>query len=200
MRMWRTAPGTAPYARTEAAATLLDNWRTSGSSRIDRELDGKLEILGPAAIMDAAWPRLADAVMEPVLGPLVDRLAALHGRSDDPATGGSAYVSGWCGYVDKDLRTLLGRPLRGPYSRRYCGAGVLATCRQALWAALDAAAAELEAKQGAGAFGLARRCDSRAHPIHVGRARGHDALVEPADLPAAHVLYFPSSALDTLGA
>jgi len=98
--------------------------------------------------MDAAWPRLADAVMTPVLGPLVSRLAALHGRSDDAGPGGSSYISGWYGYVDKDLRTLLGRDVRGPYSRRYCGAGVLATCRQALWDALDAAAAQLETTQG----------------------------------------------------
>ena len=78
--------------------------------------------------------RLADAVMTPVLGPLVGRLAALHGRSDDAGPDGSAYISGWYGYVEKDLRTLLGRQVRAPYSRRYCGAGVLATCREALWA------------------------------------------------------------------
>jgi hypothetical protein len=83
-----------------------------------------------------------------VLGPLVDRLAALHGRSADAAPGGSAYISGWYGYVDKDLRAVLGREVRGPYSRRYCGGGVLATCREALWAAIAAAAAELESKQG----------------------------------------------------
>ena len=86
--------------------------------------------------------------MTPVLGPLLDDLARLHERSDDAGPSGSAYISGWYGYVDKDLRTLLGRQVGAPYSRRYCGAGVLATCREALWAALDAAAAELEAKQG----------------------------------------------------
>jgi acyl-homoserine lactone acylase PvdQ len=139
--------GTAPSARAEAAASLLDNWRANGSSRLDRTLDGKVDDPG-AAVMDAAWPRLADAVMGPVLGPLVGRLAALNGRSDDANPGGSAYISGWYGYVDKDLRTLLGREVRGQYSRRYCGAGVLATCREALWAALDAAAAELEKTQG----------------------------------------------------
>ena len=139
--------GPAPSARAEAAAGLLDSWRTNGSSRLDRELDGKVDDPG-AAVMDAAWPRLADAVMTPVLGPLVGRLAALNGRSDDANAGGSAYISGWYGYVDKDLRTLLGREVRGPYSRRYCGAGVLATCREALWAALDGAAAELESTQG----------------------------------------------------
>jgi hypothetical protein len=98
--------------------------------------------------MDAAWPRLADAVMSPVLGPLVARLAALQGPSDDAGPGGSSYISGWYGYLDKDLRSLLERDVRGPFSRRYCGAGVLATCRDALWGALDAAAAELEATQG----------------------------------------------------
>jgi len=152
LRVWpvirdvlRTGPG--PSARAEAAAALLDGWRAAGSSRLDRELDGKIDDPG-AAVMDAAWPRLGDAVMGPVLGPLVDELARLHGRSDDAGPGGSAYISGWYGYVEKDLRALLGRQVRAPYSRRYCGAGVLATCREALWAALDAAAAELEAKQG----------------------------------------------------
>jgi acyl-homoserine lactone acylase PvdQ len=139
--------GSAPSARAEAAAGLLDHWRAAGSSRIDRDLDGKVDDPG-AAVMDAAWPRLADAVMAPVLGPLVGRLALLHGRSDDASPGGSSYISGWYGYVDKDLRSLLGRDERAPYSRRYCGAGVLAVCREALWAALDAAAAELESKQG----------------------------------------------------
>jgi acyl-homoserine lactone acylase PvdQ len=139
--------GPAPSARAEAAAAQVDSWRLAGSTRLDRELDGRVDHPG-AAVMDAAWPRLADAVMQPVLGPLVDRLAALHRRSNDAGPGGSAYISGWYGYVDKDLRTLLGRQVRGQYSRRYCGAGVLATCREALWATLDAAAAELDQKQG----------------------------------------------------
>jgi acyl-homoserine lactone acylase PvdQ len=139
--------GGAPSARAEAAAGLLESWRSAGSSRLDRDLDGSIDDPG-AAVMDAAWPRLADAVIAPVLGPLVDRLAALHGRSDDAGPGGSAYISGWYGYVDKDLRSLLDPETRGPYSRRYCGAGVLASCREALWAALDAAAADLEKAQG----------------------------------------------------
>ena len=139
--------GPAPSARAEGAASLVDAWRTAGASRIDRDLDGKIDDPG-AAVMDAAWSGLADAVMAPVLGPLVDRLAGLNGRSDDPAPDGSAFGGGWYGYVDKDLRMLLGRPVQGAFSRRYCGAGVLATCREALWAALDAASAKLEASQG----------------------------------------------------
>jgi acyl-homoserine lactone acylase PvdQ len=155
-------PGSAPSARAEAAAGLVDSWQLAGSSRLDRELDGRIDHPG-AAVMDAAWPRIADALLTPVLGTLVDRLASLHPRSDDAGPGGSAYISGWYGYVDKDLRTLLGRQVRGQYSRRYCGAGVLEACRAALWAALDAAAAELEAKQGPTAS--AWRADATAERI-----------------------------------
>src|SRR5262249_8402060 len=139
--------GPAPSARAEAAAGLLDNWRLNGSSRLDRDLDGKVDDPG-AAVMDAAWPRLADAVMLPVLRPLVARLAARKDRSYKANPCVSSYLAGWDGYLEKDLRSLLDRPVRGPYSRRYCGAGVLVTCRDALWGALDAAAAELETKQG----------------------------------------------------
>ncbi len=139
--------GPAPSARAEAARGLVDAWLAAGASRVDRELDGKIDAPG-AAVLDAAWPKLADAVLAPILGPLTDRLAAVHARSDDAGPGGSAYISGWYGYVDKDLRMLLGRPVRGEFSRRYCGAGDLATCRDSLWTALDAAAAELEAGQG----------------------------------------------------
>jgi len=142
----RTGP--APTTRAEATASLLDAWRDAGGSRIDRDLDGKIDHPG-AAVLEVTWPRLADAVFSPVLGPLVTRLAELHGRSDDPGPGGSAFLSGWYGYVDKDLRTLLGQPVRGPFSRRYCGSGSLEACRTALWAALDAAAVHLEQVQGA---------------------------------------------------
>ena len=139
--------GPAPSARAEAAAALVSSWGTAGGSRLDRDLDGKIDAPG-AAVLDTAWPALANAVLSPILGPLVDRLNELHPRSDDPGPGGSAYLSGWYGYVEKDLRMLLDRAVRGEFSRRYCGAGVLLTCRESLWAAIDAAAAQLEAEQG----------------------------------------------------
>jgi acyl-homoserine lactone acylase PvdQ len=152
MRVWPVIralldTGSAPSARAEAAAGLVEAWRVAGGSRLDRDLDGRVDDPG-AAVLDAAWPRIADAVLGPVLGPLVPRLAQLARRSDDANPRGSAYLDGWYGYVDKDLRTLLGRQVRGPYSRRYCGAGILATCREAVWDAIDEAAAALEASQG----------------------------------------------------
>ena len=71
-----------------------------------------------------------------------------------PNPGGSSYFAGWYGYVDKDLRTLLAEsrgapPPPGAFATRFCGAGSLAACRASLWAAIDAAGAELEDAQGA---------------------------------------------------
>jgi acyl-homoserine lactone acylase PvdQ len=140
--------GAAPSPRAAQMLQLLEAWVTKGSSRLDLNLDGKIDDPG-AAIMDAVWNRWADAVMTPVLGStLVTRLADLHTRSDDANPGGSSYIDGWYGYVDKDLRTLLGQPVKGAFSTRYCGAGDLAACRASLWAALDAAGAQLAAAQG----------------------------------------------------
>jgi acyl-homoserine lactone acylase PvdQ len=139
--------GPAPTARAQAASSLVTAWRLAGGSRLDRDADGLIDAPG-AAILDAAWPALADAVLSPVLGPLVDRLAAIHPRSDDAGPEGSAYLDGWYGYVEKDLRTLLGRSVRGQLSRRYCGAGLLVACRESLWAAIDDAARRLESEQG----------------------------------------------------
>jgi hypothetical protein len=139
--------GSAPTARAQAAASLVTAWRAAGGSRLDRDGDGRVDAPG-AAVLDAAWPGLADAVLSPILGPLVDRLAALHPRSDEPGEHGSAFLYGWYGYVEKDLRMLLGRSVRGQLSRRYCGAGVLLACREALWAAIDDAARRLESEQG----------------------------------------------------
>jgi hypothetical protein len=139
--------GPAPNARSAQMLALLESWRAAGGSRLDRELDGKIDDPG-AAILDAAWNRIADAVMSPVLGPQLDDLARLIQRDDAASSQGSSYGSGWYGYVDKDLRTLLGGGVKGKFKTRFCGQGDLAACRASLWAALDAAGAELAAAQG----------------------------------------------------
>jgi acyl-homoserine lactone acylase PvdQ len=137
----------APSARAQAMVDALTAWQRAGGSRIDRDLDGRIDHSG-AVIMDAAWRGLADAVMAPVLGPLTARLGALQAWSDNPSGDGSTFGFGWYGWIDKDLRRLLGRPVKGPYTTRFCGAGVLAACRASLWAALEAAGNELAATQG----------------------------------------------------
>ena len=142
------ARGPAPSARADAAAKVVDAWLAAGGSRIDLALDGKVDDPG-AAVLDAAWKPLTEAVMSPVLGSLTSRLEKLMPRDDAAGPGGSSYIEGWYGYLDKDLRTLLGRSVTAPFSARYCGGGDLTTCRAALWAAIDTAAMSLEAAQGA---------------------------------------------------
>jgi hypothetical protein len=83
-----------------------------------------------------------------VLGGLVPDLEKVATRDDSPARGGSSYISGWYSYLDKDLRTLLGRPVKQPFRTKFCGRGVVTTCAIALWGAIDKAAATLEATQG----------------------------------------------------
>jgi hypothetical protein len=96
--------------------------------------------------MDAVWPRVADAVMETVLGPQSAELAALVPRYDAPP-GGQA--DGWHSYVVKDLRDLFGPRPAAPFRVRYCAAGNTGNCRSALWAAIDAAGNAMAATQGA---------------------------------------------------
>ncbi len=138
----------AGTARASAAVQRVAAWYAAGGSRLDADLDGKVDSPG-AAIMDALWPRLAKAVLAPVLDP--ELLASLERLvPNDPAlepNGSSAY-SGWWSYVHKDLRSVLGRTVAGPYGARYCGRGDVEECAASLWAALDETAAELEAAQG----------------------------------------------------
>jgi acyl-homoserine lactone acylase PvdQ len=141
------ARGTAPTARDAQLVKLLDAWRANGASRLDRNGDSRIDDPG-AAIMDAFWPRAARAVMSPVLGPLTDGLAQLNPIDDSANDQGSSYIDGWYGYVDKDLRMLLGDPVKSPFHERYCGGGDVQACAASLWAALDAAGNELAAGQG----------------------------------------------------
>jgi acyl-homoserine lactone acylase PvdQ len=121
--------GPAPSARDAQVVDLLDNWVRRDAPRLDADNDGLYDEAAPA-IMDATWKPIAEAVMRPVLGDLVDDVDEVRGL--DITSGES--------YVDKDLRTLLGRSVRGKFNLRYCGNGSLASCRASLWAAVHQAA------------------------------------------------------------
>jgi hypothetical protein len=135
-------------ARAAAAAAQLDAWYAAGGSRLDADLDGKIDAPG-AAVLDAAWSKLANAALAPVLDEQARTELAKLVPGDPPLSpdGSSAY-SGWWSYVQKDLRSILGRPVAGAYQTRFCGAGDVAKCAASLWAVLDQTAAELAAAQG----------------------------------------------------
>jgi acyl-homoserine lactone acylase PvdQ len=138
------ARAAAPSARDAQLLQLLQSWN---GSRLDANGDGRVDAPG-AAIMDVWWPKLAVAVLQPVLGPLTSELAGLMAPDDPANPGGSSYGGGWYGYVDKDLRTLLGEKVTAPFTTRFCGAGSVAACAASLWQALDAAGNDLQATQG----------------------------------------------------
>ena len=95
-------------------------------------------------IFDAWWPLLVVAQFQGTMGPALFGTLAATLTVDESPSGvqhhGSAYQNGWWGYVDKDLRAVLGDPVAGPLGRVFCGGGNLAACRQALLGALGQAA------------------------------------------------------------
>ena len=108
--------------------------------------------------MDAWWSKLVRAEFEPVLsGNVFDELRRKEPLSDPigGAASAPAFFDGWWGFVSKDLRSLIHKkpkkprrrkghkrakqrrdPVKGRYSRVYCGRGSLKRCRAALRASL----------------------------------------------------------------
>lgn len=142
-----TAPGGSD-PRAQDMRNRLAAWATTGAHRRDRDGNGSYDDPQSPAIMDAWWPRLVHAMFDDASGHAITHLGLAlddHGRTDHL---GSAFQDGMYGQVHKDLRQVLGQPVTDPFSRTYCGSGVLAACRVALWNALDQAAADLEVEFG----------------------------------------------------
>ena len=129
--------GRAPSPLAQQVVDLLDNWVRRDAPRLDADGDGLYDEAGPT-IMDAVWKPIATAVMRPVFGELVEDL------DDVRSVGGLSGES----YVDKDLRTLLGYPVKGRFNLRYCGRGSLRACRRSLWTAIGQTADGLAALLG----------------------------------------------------
>ncbi|HEY8094321.1 MAG TPA: hypothetical protein VID93_11075, partial [Acidimicrobiales bacterium] len=129
--------GPAPSARDQEVVDILDHWVGRDAPRLDANGDGLWDEPGPV-IMDQLWRPIADAVMSPVFGSLVPDLNAVRGL------GSSSGES----YVDKDLRTLLGKRVRDRFNLSYCGAGSLAACRSSLWNVVHQTADQLASQLG----------------------------------------------------
>ncbi|GAA2184892.1 penicillin acylase family protein [Micromonospora lupini] len=144
------------------AVAKLRAWQQAGTRRVETSPGSKVYQHADAIrIFDAWWPLLASAEFRSGLGPdlyaaLVDAIevneapsggqnggrdGAASWASQGQAHKGSSFQHGWWGYVDKDLRTVLGDPVAGGLGRAYCGGGNLGACRQSLLDALGQAAA-----------------------------------------------------------
>jgi acyl-homoserine lactone acylase PvdQ len=125
-----------------AAVDVMRAWVRNGAHRRDFDRSGAYDQAEAVKIMDAWWPRWVRAQFRPTLGAklhetLVGSGAAIH---DAPRAQGSAFQSVVYGFAEKDLRTLLDRPVRGRYSRVYCGKGRFGACRSLLRSTLEKAA------------------------------------------------------------
>jgi acyl-homoserine lactone acylase PvdQ len=135
----------APNQQAAQMLVRLKQWRKAGGNRLDLNNDGFVDNPG-AAIMDAAWPKIANAFMRPQLGPQLDELNSLFSRFDAPPGG---QYSGWYQYFDRDIRSLLGMKQPQPLNNAYCGHGNLQRCQDAVWKAIASAGRELSHKFGA---------------------------------------------------
>ncbi|MBN0048800.1 penicillin acylase family protein [Streptomyces actuosus] len=148
LRVVTDSPVTDPTAA--AAASRLQSWVAAGARRTETSAgSGKYADADAIRILDAWWPLLVKAEFEPGLGsdlysaftadlPVDEAPSAGHGPTG--AHAGSSFQYGWWSYVDKDIRAVLGEPVRGPLARTYCGGGSLTGCRDVLIGTLKEAA------------------------------------------------------------
>jgi acyl-homoserine lactone acylase PvdQ len=151
----------APSPQAQQMLDLLGAWRANGGNRLDLNADGLIDDPG-AAIMDAAWAGMADACMGTRLTPeQLEELDSLFSRFNAPPGG---QYDGWYQYLDRDIRSLLGKRVRQPLENSYCGKGRRGSAQTAIWQAIAAAGEELTAQQGT-ADPSAWRADATAEEI-----------------------------------
>ena len=134
----------APSPLAAEADKVMEKWIKKGAS--DYGIEQPKE--PGAAVIDAVFSPMAEAVLAPVLGELEPEFASFTGIDNGPNSGGSSFGGGWYGYVYKDLRSLVGEPSSEPYSRQYCGNGNLETCSKSLWTAMQTALEGVASTQG----------------------------------------------------
>ncbi|MEO7803541.1 MAG: penicillin acylase family protein, partial [Actinomycetota bacterium] len=132
--------------RISQALTVLSDWEAAGAHRRDLDGDGQYDNSAAVALMDAWWLKSLKAAFGPTLGSAFE--AVPNSIDDKPGPGGSSYLEGWYGHLQKDLDSLRGSPVASPFSRAYCGNGSLTACRAALVASLSDAIATLETQFG----------------------------------------------------
>ncbi len=149
--------GSSGGPQVQQLVSLLNAWSAGGSQR--RALAGSNDVeYGPAVLlMDTWWPLLVRAEFQPTVGqPLMDFISQQFNsiQPDGIRDGtGNGFFEGWEMDVQKDLRQVLHQPVRGRFSRTYCGGGSLARCRSLLSSTLLQASAQLSQQYGSSQAG-----------------------------------------------
>jgi acyl-homoserine lactone acylase PvdQ len=139
IRVLKSAPVTDPAVAD--AITKLEAWRAAGGHRKTPSSSSKTYDHSDAIrIFDAWWPLLVPAEFRTKLGPeLYDALVHTQKIDERPSAQGSAFQNGWWGFVQRDLRKVLGDPVKTPQPVTFCGGGSLSECRTVLTDSLLAA-------------------------------------------------------------
>jgi hypothetical protein len=161
IRVIRTAAVTDP--NLAAVVDQLTAWQRAGAPRVETSPGSKTyQHAAAIRIFDAWWPLLVSGQFKAGLGDnlyqsLVNTLQineSPSGRQEGDVSNlpisanesvthkGSSFQYGWWGYVDKDIRAVLGDSVQGGLGRTFCGNGVLSACRSMLLSTLQAAAAQ----------------------------------------------------------
>ncbi len=134
----------APNHQAAQMLRLLVAWSHDGANLLPSATDPK-QIANPgAAIIQASWTGISNAVMGPQLGPDLGALNAVFPRFDGYLSG---QYSGWYQYMDRDFKSLLHIHQAQPLANPYCGKGDLARCQRSLWAAIATAGRRLTTRQ-----------------------------------------------------
>jgi acyl-homoserine lactone acylase PvdQ len=139
--------------RTADARRLLRAWLADGAHRVDRDRDGAYAHQAAIALFDTWWQDGPESVAYELVAdrlgpPLTRRLPQALDNHPRGGTGSAWNSVAWYGYVAKDLRQVLGRPVGSPYSVGLCGEGRLPACRETLRGSLRAAVDRAVAAQG----------------------------------------------------
>ena len=121
-----------PTAQAGQMLAQMADWNEKAGSRLDRNDDGLIDHPG-AASMDGSWTNVANAFMEPQLGPQLNELNSIFSRFDKPPGG---QYNGWYQYFARDIKKLLGKDQPKPFKNDYCGGGDLGACQTAVWDAI----------------------------------------------------------------
>lgn len=128
------AEGQAPSELAAEVVAILDEWVLDDAPRLDVDDDGNYDVAGPL-LLDELFGPIIDAAKEPVLDALV--AAEVPFRGIDAAS-----------FIDKDLRSLIGDDVEGPFNVAYCGAGDIGVSAADLWTAIDTVVTALAAERG----------------------------------------------------
>ncbi|WP_020391598.1 penicillin acylase family protein [Kribbella catacumbae] len=138
LRVLKSAPITDPAVA--AAVAKLQAWQAAGSHRkTPSEAVKTYDHAEAIRILDAWWPLLVPAEFQGLGPELYNALVRAQKIDERPGAQGSAFQTGWWGFVQRDLRKVLGDPVKTPQPVTFCGAGSLAACRTVLADSLLAA-------------------------------------------------------------